>query len=266
MNPDPVSVHTEPPPHRRRWSAASAQAARLLVVGPRGHGKSTFARDLIRTSIVANPNIRVLLLESTPQVALDAVSELEGDLEALGLRNPGAWGKTRFTVKRDLLLRDPTLRACGWRAALANGRHDLIVVDDVEDDEAVLTLESRAATWRRFENEVCPMLVEGGRIVVVGSRKHEGDLYGRLAADPAWTLVHDRAILAWPDLSRVTYEYETVEGKDVVKAAFVPADSPGRALWPERWSVADLLKVRRSIGERVFEQEFQGTFEVRCVD
>lgn len=256
-----------------RWYRELDRHDRTLVLAPRAHGKtSSIARVLVLREILANRNVRILLLSRTTQGANDSLAVIKTDLEtndkilsdwqvdAEGgtLKSKGAWGQTQFTVRRSKNLRDPTLRARGWGSALTGGRYDLIILDDIEDDESVINSQQRRKTLNRLRQTVAPLLDTGGRIVVIGTKKHADDLYTHVAEDPTYAVIHDKAIHEWPDLSRVTYEVELDEsGKEVVKAAHVPADSPGKALWEEKWSVADLLKIRRSIGERAFEQEYQ---------
>jgi hypothetical protein len=256
-----------------RWYAELDRHDRALVLAPRAHGKtSSIARVLVLHRILTNRNVRILLLSRTTQGANDSLSVIKADLETnadlLGdwqvdaeggaIRSKGAWGQTQFTVRRAKNLRDPTLRARGWGSALTGGRYDLIILDDIEDDASVLNAAQRRKTVARLQMTVAPLLDTGGRLVVIGTKKHAADLYAHLAEDPTYALIHDRAILEWPDLARVVYEVEhDASGKEIIKAAHVPEDTPGRSLWPEKWPVSALLMIRRSIGERAFQQEYQ---------
>jgi len=256
-----------------KWYRQLDRHPRVLALAPRAHGKtSSIARVLVLHRILTNRNVRILLLSRTTQGANDSLTVIKSDLETnekiLGdwqvdaeggtIRSKGAWGQTQLTVRRAKNLRDPTLRARGWGSALTGGRYDLIILDDIEDDETVLNAAQRKKTLNRLRMTVAPLLDTGGRLVCVGTKKHADDLYTHLHADPTYAKIHDRAILEWPDLARVVYETELDEsGKEVVKTVHVPADAPGKSLWPEKWPVAALLMIRYSIGERAFEQEYQ---------
>lgn len=261
------------PDCHQRWYRALDAHKRILFLAPRSHGKTqSVSRVLVLQRVLANRNIRILLISLTTESARDSLSMVKADLEnnaalvadwqvdAEGgtIRSKGAWGQTSITVRRSKNLRDPTLRARGWNSAVTGGRYDLIIVDDVEDDKTVINAAQRRKTVNRIRATVVPLLDTGGQIVFIGTRKHADDAYNALINDPTYAVIQDKAILEWPDLPRVTYEVSVDEsGKEVVTAAHVPSDAGGRSLWPEKWSIAALLMIRKSIGERAFEQEYQ---------
>lgn len=260
-----------------RWYRELDRNDRTLVLAPRSHGKtSAIARVLVLHRVLTNRNIRILLLSRTAQSAMDSLQVVKADLEANAkihadwhvdgeggsLRSKAGWGQTQITVRRMKNLRDPTLRARGWGSALTGGRYDLIILDDIEDDETVINAAMRRKTLNRMRMTVAPLLDTGGRIVVIGTKKHADDLYAHIAEDPTYAVIHDKAILEWPDLERVEYATRIDEsGKEVIVGATVPANDngtpQGRSLWPEKWPVSALLMIRRSIGERAFQQEYQ---------
>lgn len=260
------------PDCHRRWYRALDTHRRILFLAPRSHGKTqSVSRVLVLQRILANRNIRILLISLTTESARDSLSMVKADLEnnadiagdwqvdAEGgtIRSKGAWGQTSITVRRAKNLRDPTLRARGWQSAVTGGRYDLIVVDDIEDDKTVINTAQRKKTVNRIRATVVPLLDTDGQIVFIGTRKHADDAYNALKEDPTYAVIEDKAILEWPDLARVTYEVTVDEsGKEVVTAARVDGFE-GRSLWPEKWPVAALLMIRKSIGERAFAQEYQ---------
>lgn len=257
-----ASTGHDAPAHVAAWAKDAAEHDRLVLSAPRGHSLTTFLTALVVASIADDPNVRVFYFSANPTEAGDFVIGAKAAVEAtaphLRGQREGGWGQTQFTVQRDQPLRDPTLRARGWRSALTGGRYDLIIVDSVQDDEALSTPEARAQAKTRFDDSIAPMLVEGGRIVVAGPHRHEDDLLAYLAWSEGFALREYPAVTEWPDLARVTYEFERDEsGKEVTRAARVPEDARGRSLWPERWPVEKLLAMRRSVGEAAFSREMQ---------
>lgn len=261
------------PECHERWYRQLDEHDRALALAPRSHGKtSSISRVLVLREILANRNIRILLLSRTTESAKDSLSVLKTDLETNekiladwqvdgeggSLRSKGSWGQTQFTVRRTKNLRDPTVRARGWGSKVTGGRYDLIILDDIEDDETVMNSQQRKKTLNRLRTTVAPLLDTGGRIVVIGTKKHADDLYTHVANDPTYAVIHDRALLEWPDLSKVTYETALDEsGKEIVKSVHLAPGAGGRALWPEKWSIEALLLIWRSIGSRAFNQEYQ---------
>lgn len=127
-------------------------------------------------------------------------------------------------------------RAIGTGGALIGSGFDLLVIDDpVADHEAAFSKRQRDATWAWYQNVLRERLDPGGLIVLVMSRWHEDDLAGRLLK-----AAEDGTGEKWEQLH-------------------LPAvDENGNALWPERWPVAELDKIKLAIGSRAWAAKFQG--------
>lgn len=61
-------------------------------------------------------------------------------------------------------------------------RPGVVIIDDVEDQETVKTLESRNQLWDWYTGEISPIGNQGTRIIAVGNLLHEDSLMMRLKA------------------------------------------------------------------------------------
>ncbi len=116
------------------------------------------------------------------------------------------------------------------------GVSGLMVVDDsiknrVEADSAV----RRNVIWEWF-NEVVMTRLEGASVLNIGTPWHPDDLFGRLAKTGEWEMIRLPAI---------------AEENDIL------GRKEGEALWPERYPIEELEKIRKQIGEWSFSALYQ---------
>jgi len=164
------------------------------------------------------------------------------------------WTSTQVYVDRPLQSVDPTLEAVGSGGAITGGHFDLIICDDLEDDKTTYSQTLRDKTRQWFRATIGPMLVKGGLQLVIGTRKHNDDLYGHLLDDPTYRVIADKAILQWPE--KYTFKTEKDDmGREVLSG--VSVEGPSEVLWEAERPIEYLLRERRSIGGRLFGREFQ---------
>lgn len=146
-------------------------------------------------------------------------------------------GDEKWTESEIQTSTDASLVAAGadsnLRGFLKGGnRPDLVIVDDIEDDENINTSEQRDKTEGLLNRKIINMLAPGGDVFVIG------------------TLLHNDSLLA-----------KLLKGWKGTKYKAIQDD--GTALWPERFSLETLRKIKDGDGEKVgigslaFEQEFQ---------
>ena len=162
---------------------------RVLLLAPRGHGKSKVAQGLIAHYILNNPDNRVIFVSQSNTKATIFMSGIKRAIETSELVKR-VWGDVKGDNWRDnsitLATRtvnhvEPNLMALGAGSSSCTGLHaDLIVLDDVTDfDIARSEVQSeRLDTW--FKTALFPVLQPGGRIVALGTRYSFNDLWGTL--------------------------------------------------------------------------------------
>lgn len=235
--------HTwEVPPHvkaldRALIAVADGRIKRLLVCMPPRHGKSTMISRCMPAWFLGRfPDRRVILagygdvFAARWGAAARDVLDVHG-ASLFGVRvSPGSSAASRW----DLAGREGGLIAAGVGGAITGHGAHLAIIDDPHKDAAEAAsalIRDRVHTW--YRETLYTRLEPGASIVLVMTRWHLDDLAGRLLAAA-----------------------ESDEGEDwhVLKLAAIAEDGdplgrrPGEALWPERYPVEELVRIRAEIG------------------
>ncbi len=110
----------------------------LLLMAFRSSGKSTLVGLFCAWLLYQDNNLRILVLSAEQNLAtkmVRAVRQLFDRhplLKNLKPDNPDQWARDEFTIKRNLLLRDPSMVARGIYGNITGFRADVIICDDVE--------------------------------------------------------------------------------------------------------------------------------------
>ncbi|KKK82029.1 hypothetical protein LCGC14_2807480, partial [marine sediment metagenome] len=126
--------------------------------------------------------------------------------------------------------------AVGIGGGLTGRGFNIGIIDDpVKDEEEAASQTIRDKVWDWYQKVFRTRAEPGAAIIIVMTRWHQADLVGRLLKqaqeDPAadqWKVLHFKAL------------------------------EEGKALWPERYPIEVLEKIRSSIGGRAFESLYQG--------
>src|ERR1035437_3683985 len=178
---------------------------RLLIIGFRGSGKSTFGSlALPLWAALEHPEkypFIILVSDSTRQATLN-ISAIKYELET-NLLIKQDYGEIKGNVIEDFSLQGDGEEWQKQNIVLSNGvrilarsrgqkvrglrhlqhRPKLVVVDDPEDGEWVRTKENRDKTDRWLHSEVMPgMDARKGKLVVIGNLLHMDALLSRLKA------------------------------------------------------------------------------------
>ena len=132
---------TTPKIHLRilRWLESSYinSDTRLLLMAFRACGKSTLVGIFCAWLIFENPSFRILVMAADDSLARKMVRNVKRILERHPLTqnliptSADQWASDRFTVERNLELRDPTMLARGVTSNITGARADIIIYDDV---------------------------------------------------------------------------------------------------------------------------------------
>jgi predicted phage terminase large subunit-like protein len=118
------------------------------------------------------------------------------------------------------------------------GAHLLIIDDPLKDYQEASSETTRKALHDWFTSVAYTRLAPGGAIVLVQTRWHEDDLAGRLLS----LNENER----WEELSLPAVAESDEEFR-----------RQGEALWPARFPLSELERIRRAIGERAFVSLYQ---------
>ena len=239
--------------HHERWCALLQASERLVLVGPRSHGKSTTVLSFILWEFVRHAQLhppgaaapisfRVLLLSAT-QAQAEALMEtfrslLLANAWFLGEAGPQTGAAARRRGQRwsrtgVRLASGAELKIRPYGAAVRGAHPHLLVLDDVEDERTTGSSHQREQAWRYFTGVLLPMRPE--RIVVIGTPVHEAGLLCSLAPDA-------------DGVARFGFAWHRFRAYD---------EATDSALWPEQVSREELLAARDA-DPRTFSREFQG--------
>lgn len=254
-------------PHQKRWlKSFDQQWSRKVHLAPRAHGKTTIFGLLGVLSIIKKqPDSRILIISKTENIASNILAQITrcarnlietGILSKFDDRPSGT--KVRFQGNDN---REPSIFATGIDSGITGMHFDWIICDDIIDDQNSSSPDQREKVWDWFAGSLMNLSVPQTRMLVIGTRKHPDDLYGRLIADPAWSSSVEKAIIRYPGNFAKAIEcgqpidrfFKFRNGK-LVK---VEKSDPGEVLWEQQWSIDRLLLERLVMGQTFFDREKQ---------
>ena len=266
---------------------------RVLITLPPNHAKTTLMINYVTYRILKDPNISVLLVSRTRDMAAKLLYAIKNRLTHPRYAQMQAkygppdgykassemWTQQRIYLgsdDRDSGEKDPTVEALGIGSQIYGARASLVILDDT------VTL-GNATEWDKQDDwlrqEVSTRLGPGGQIIIVGTRVAPMDLYRHLR-DPEtytdgtvpWTYFAMPAVLSYgaDDASTQTLW-------PVGDAPFAEDDEPigqheeGWNLY-ERWSPKRLSRIRNEVGPRRWSLVYQNSdiaedavFDVQCI-
>lgn len=233
------------PPHLQLLNkcllkVAFGQIKRLMVTMPPRHGKSTLCSQTFPAWFLGTfPQKRVILASYESNFASSWGRKARDAYTS-------AYNADWFTrpVRRDVsaqseweLQNSPGgMITAGVGGAITGYGADLLLIDDPVKNAAEASSETyRDNAWEWYTSTALTRLEPQGGVVLVMTRWHHDDLGGRILSpeyesednSEAWTVINIPALA----------EEDDVLGRE-----------PGEALWPERYTVADLKSKESTLG------------------
>jgi predicted phage terminase large subunit-like protein len=257
------------------------RAVKQNIVAPRGSAKSTlvsFAYPLWAAVNGYEPYI--LLLSDTNDQAHKYLESIKLELENnadLARDYPAACGQGPVWRQERLRLRNGVvLEALGTGAKVRGrkNRHErpsLVIGDDLQNNEHILSQLERGRTWEWLTREVLAAGTPETNYLTLGTALHPECIVMRLLNVPGWSSQVFRAIIDWPERMDLWAHWEALlrdpaeldqERRAASAAAFLAAHREdmhrgGSVLWPEREPLEALMALRAMIGPTAFASEKQ---------
>jgi hypothetical protein len=259
------------PWHQQQWIRRLLRAKRIVILAPRGHGKTEIVSKLLPLwLIVCNRNIRILMVTKSAELArrnsMLIRTELRTNQRIIGdfgdfyhHKQSVIWQQSTWMVVRDKVMKDPTFTAVGLFGAVTGNRCDILILDDVIDRTSVNTPEQIAKVDNEIKGTYFPLLEPSGQTFAIGTRKNYNDIYGTLLKSQGWTKIVQCAVLRFPDQWHIEELDEPVVDADGFERwdhIVIDGKDPGQMLWdarPMQW----LLEQRLVMGSVLWEQEIQ---------
>lgn len=230
-----------------------------LIIAPRNSAKSTCWAKIAPLWLLGNnPNLRIVIVSRTSTLAQTNLAFIKMNIESndhirevfpykevdghvYGLKQSNPWGTEQITVKNSRMDGAPSVYAVGLEGSITGIRADVILIDDLIDQNNVMTDSQREKVNLFWDTVVTPTLNPDGRIFAVGTRYHAKDFYTRLLEDP----MYKGSTFMFPALEldeKGDYKMNS-EGKFI-------------SYWPERWPVEEILKIKERMGTLAFNSQF----------
>ena len=229
-----------------------------LTIAPRNSAKSTCWGKIGPLWLLGNnPDLRIVIVSRTSTLAQTNLAFIKMNIESNdkvkevfpfyeidgcihGLKQSNPWGTEQITVKNNRMDGAPSIYAVGLEGSITGIRADLIIVDDLVDQNNVMTDSQREKVNAFWDTVVIPTLNPDGRIFAAGTRYHAKDFYTRLLED---SMYRDHTFM-FPAI-------ELDEKGDYKK------DENGNHIsyWPERWSIEALLEMKERMGSLAFNSQ-----------
>lgn len=221
----------------RSWRG---KKVRLLLMAFRSSGKSTIAGLFAAWLLYINPALRILVLAADFSLAKKMVRNVRRILERHPLTSDikptkaEQWASDRFTVNRDLELRDPSMLARGITSNITGSRADIIICDDVEVPNTCDSPEKRE-NLRDLLMETEYVMVPEGTKLFIGTPHNYNTIY---ADAPRHELGEDEVFL-----------------QDFERMVIPVHDEEGVSAWPERFSAENIERIKRTSGPNRFSSQ-----------
>lgn len=216
----------------------------IITIAPR-HGKSELASVRFPAWYLGrNPDKRVIGASYAAALAYRMSRQARNIVTGQGWPFPHRLANDLAQVQQwDIAGHRGGYLAAGIGGPITGQGANLLILDDpIKNQEEADSATYRENVWEWYTSTAYTRLEDKGAIVLIQTRWHHDDLAGRLIAAQAqggdqWTLLHLPALADVGDpLGR----------------------EPGAALWPEKYDVAALERIKQAVGSRVFAALYQG--------
>ena len=219
--------------HRQLISHTKHQ--RMAIAAPRGFAKSTYFSFFYPLYLaLEKPGTKIMLVSATSTFAQKWVTrirtELDGNptiVESYGKQEGKPWTTEELHLKNGSIL-----LAKGAEGQIRGERPDVIIADDLENDEMVVSVERRNKFDEWFWESLVGTMMPWSQIIVIG------------------TLLHPESFLS--EIVNETPEPRHGWESTIYRAIC----EDGSALWPDMWPLNILDDYRRERGTYAFEQEY----------
>ena len=231
---------------------------------PRGVGKTTLITiSYTIQRILRDPNISILICNEREQNAKDFLSSIKHHFDGNDLlralfpeicpddTHAETWSSTRITVKRQTARLEPTVFIIGVGGTVTGTHPDLILVDDMLSREAMEN--SRVGGGQlmqqlnRWLHQLKPLLNYQYKpfpeILFIGTRWWFGDSYEHIEEWLGYQEEIRPYLLRWR-LPNGQDQTLTVGRRGDLVTYTRSAIEDGRSMFPEKWSLDDLAKMR----------------------
>ena len=220
-----------------QWHRLADQHDRLLLWSHIESGK-TQQVAIARTvwELGKNPNLRFAIVSNVKGQAVKIarsvrhyIEQPTSTLQAIfpHLKPGKPWGDFAFSVARKTGAKDPSIQVAGVHGNILGARLDRVILDDILDYENTRSPLLRGDLWDWYHATLAGRLVDGGRVICIGTAFHPDDALHRFAKQPGWG----------------AYRYPVIHPET------------GVPRWPEQWGPERIQAKREELGPSEFARQ-----------
>ena len=207
--------------HKKLCKFMTSKKKFKLVLMPRYTFKScicTVGYSLKR--LLYNPDLRVLIYSDAATKATRYLADIKnhilGKIAKSNLRDylgewetdpkTGKWNETDIIISRRRTAHpEPSVKTAGIETSLVGSHYDIIIFDDIVSDKNVTTKEQMDKVAECY-SKALSLLRPGGEVILVGTRWHFGDLYGKIIAENEESNIFDTFIMGCEEDGKLLFD------------------------------------------------------------
>ena len=246
------------------------------IAAPRGEAKSTLVSQIFVLWCIAKriKHYPLIVMDSFDQAAM-MIEAIKAELEfnpRLSQDFPEICGPGRVWREGMIITaNDVKVQGAGSGKKLRGLRHgpyrpDLVVADDLENDENVVSPQQRDKLERWFNKTVLNLGPPDGSmdVIVIGTVLHYDSVLSRILKNPLWQTKVFRSVIEWPDRMDLWEKWEEIllNDGDVAAEEFYrqrkkEMERGAVVSWPSARPLPMLMEKRARDGHATFDSEQQ---------
>ncbi|EBR0461134.1 hypothetical protein DNX94_13610 [Salmonella enterica subsp. enterica serovar Abony] len=254
---------------------ASPDSENDAVAAPRGEAKTTLGQQLFDLWCVVRELKKFIIITfDTAAQSAESLEVIKAELlynAGLSMDFPEACGQGRvWRIGCILTATGIKIEAAGQGQSLRGRKHgayrpDLVHLDDLENDENVVTPKQRDKLEKWLNSTVLPLGGPGVKldVIYVGSILHYDSVLARTMKNPLWNTKRFQSILQWPVNRDLWDQWEGIlrdKGKKAAQTFYRRNEKAmlkgSRVSWSAR-PLLELMLIRVRVGTRAFDAEYQ---------
>lgn len=246
------------------------------IAAPRGHAKSTNLtfKGSLHAALYEYKHYIIILSDSSEQAEsfLDSIKtemeENEHIIEDFGKLDGKVWRSNVLLTKTNI-----KIEAIGSGKKIRGRKHknwrpDLLVLDDIENDENVRTVDQRKKLSDWFYKAVSKAGDDYTDIIYIGTMLHYDSLLANVLKNPSYKSIKYQAVLSFSTAVNLWDEWEKIytdldEPEHEEKALYFFEQHKKemlegtKVLWEDKLSYYNLMCIKVSEGDASFNSELQ---------
>ena len=182
-------------PYHDEWHTMLAEHMRVVLWGHVESGKTqSISVGYALWRLGRNPNLRILIVSGTDDRAGKILSSIRGYIERSAELKavfpklvPGEeWTESAITVKRDTVIRDPSVQCIGYGGTILGARVDLLIPDDLVQWKNFRTKYQREKLIAWYRANLGGRITRLGQVLFIGNACHPEDIMHVYSKKPGY--------------------------------------------------------------------------------